>query len=155
MTPISFFEWFLMLIIYMFLPTSYDIALHYSPLFSYLLTRRSFCLILLFRKETRVIQNNFNFWLLLSELSYWNELGFFSLSCLFFLSCAGRWALGLVAPPAVNPDLRHGQAWRFSTAFYQQAESCRLISFPPLICFHSHWKGVNSYSSWLLTQANN
>lgn len=55
MTPISFFEWFLMLIIYMFLLTSYYIALHYSLLFSYLLTRRSFCLILLFGKETRVI----------------------------------------------------------------------------------------------------
>lgn len=154
MTPISFFEWFLMLIIYMFLPTSYYIALHYSLLFSYLLTRRSFRLILLFGKETRVIQNNCNFWLLLgNELLKW--VGFFSLSCLFFLSYAGRWALGLVAPPAVNPDLRHGQAWRFSTAFYQQAESCRLISFPPLICFHSRWKGVNSYSSRLLTQANN
>lgn len=101
---------------------------HYSLLFSYFLTSRSFCLILLFRTETRVIQNNFNFLLLLG-----NELlklvFFFSLSCLFFLSCAGRWALGLVAPPAVNAHLRHGQAWRFSTVFYQQAESCWLISF--------------------------
>lgn len=115
MTPISFFEWFLMLIIYMFLPTSYYIALHYSLLFSYLLTRRSFCLILLFRKETRVIQNHFNFWLLLgNELLKWVGVFFFFKLFIFSKLCR-KMSLGLGCPSSCQS---RSEAWPSVTFFH-------------------------------------